>query len=361
MAIYKRGGERSVYWYEFVWNGQRIQRSTRTSNKKAAINIEAAERLRLAKGAAGIETPKQVPTLAQFAPRFKDHIKLRSSEKRETVRFYYSKLDRLLEYPPLAAARLDKITDELIERYITHRVEKKLAPASINRELATLRRLLYLAKRWNIIATVPKIDMLDGERSRTFVLSRDMEPHYLEFAPEHLRDAALLILDTGLRIGELCALLWSDVHLEPVGSARLGYLQVRSGKSKNAKRTISLTDRVSAMLGSRLRTGPRVFEISESTLQHHHQDLRDKLGLDPEFVLHSLRHTMLTRLGEQGTDAFTIKRIAGHSSITVSERYVHPSGEAMERAFERLQNGVPTILPTVEKVQSVELPVNAVQ
>ncbi len=123
-------------------------------------------------------------------------------------------------------------------------------------------------------------------------------------------------------------------------SARLGYLQVRSGKSKNAKRTMSLTDRVSAMLGARLSVGERVFEISESTLQHQHQDLRDKLGLDPEFVLHSLRHTMLTRLGEQGTDAFTIKRIADHSSITVSERYVHPSGEAMGRAFERLQNGV---------------------
>jgi len=78
-------------------------------------------------------------------------------------------------------------------------------------------------------------------------------------------------------------------------------------------------------------------------------------------VLHSLRHTVLTRLGEQGTDAFTIKRIADHSSITVSERYVHPSGEAMERAFERLQNGVPTILPTVAKAEAAQVAVRAVQ
>ena len=46
---------------------------------------------------------------------------------------------------------------------------------------------------------------------------------------------------------------------------------------------------------------------------------------------------MLTRLGEAGVDAFTIMRIAGHSSITVSQRYVHPSPEALERAFERLE------------------------
>jgi integrase len=56
-----------------------------------------------------------------------------------------------------------------------------------------------------------------------------------------------------------------------------------------------------------------------------------------DFVLHPLRHTMLTRLGESGVDAFTIMRIAGHSNITVSQRYIHPTPEAVERAFERLQ------------------------
>ena len=45
---------------------------------------------------------------------------------------------------------------------------------------------------------------------------------------------------------------------------------------------------------------------------------------------------MLTRLGEAGADAFTIMRIAGHSSVTTSQRYVHPIPEGLERAFERL-------------------------
>ena len=46
---------------------------------------------------------------------------------------------------------------------------------------------------------------------------------------------------------------------------------------------------------------------------------------------------MLTRLGEAGADAFTIMRIAGHSSVSVSQRYVHPTPEGLERAFERLE------------------------
>jgi hypothetical protein len=43
----------------------------------------------------------------------------------------------------------------------------------------------------------------------------------------------------------------------------------------------------------------------------------------------------LTRFGEAGADAFTIKKVAGHSSVTISERYIYPTPEGQERAFER--------------------------
>ena len=56
-----------------------------------------------------------------------------------------------------------------------------------------------------------------------------------------------------------------------------------------------------------------------------------------DFLLHSLRHTMFTRLGESGVDAFTIMRSAAHSSIMVRQRYIHPTPEAVERALEWLQ------------------------
>src|SRR5262249_17498970 len=79
--------------------------------------------------------------------------------------------------------------------------------------------------------------------------------------------------------------------------------------------------------------------ILGTSLDHQHEEVRDdRLKWSKEFVVHSLRHTMLTRLGEAGADVFTIMRIAGHSSVTVSQRYVHPTPESMERAFERLEN-----------------------
>ena len=223
-----------------------------------------------------------------------------------------------------------------------------VAPASVNRELATLRRLLRLAQEWRVIDRVPRIHLLPGERTREFILSHQQEQPYLEATPQPLRDVALLILDTGLRPGEALALEWRDVHLEPVNGARFGYLHVRgqeagAGKSKNAIRNLSLPPRVRAMLEARPTTTAWVFPSRTgkpyvvTSLDHLHVGVRAVLRLPKDFVIHSLRHTFGTRMGEAGADAFDIKRLMGHSSVTVSQRYVHPTPESLERAFERLE------------------------
>jgi integrase len=51
------------------------------------------------------------------------------------------------------------------------------------------------------------------------------------------------------------------------------------------------------------------------------------------FQPYILRHTALTQLANSGCDVFTLARIAGHSSITITQRYVHPQADAIERAF----------------------------
>jgi hypothetical protein len=53
-------------------------------------------------------------------------------------------------------------------------------------------------------------------------------------------------------------------------------------------------------------------------------------------VLHSVRHTFLTRLGLAGVDAFTIMRLAGHGSVAMSQRYVHPTPASLETAIAKL-------------------------
>jgi len=349
MAIFKRGG---VYYYEFVFSGRRYCKSTKVKNQRDAADIERAFRTSLAKGEVGIVERKKMPTFKEFSETFMDAIRVRSADKPATVGFYADRTTRLLKYRPLADARLDSIDEALIERYVTAR-RAVVQPASCNRELATLRRALRLAEDWKLIVRAPRVRLLKGERQRTFVLSHEEEAKYLAACPPLLRDAASVMLDTGLRIGELLNLSWKDIRFEPTGAAKFGSVRVTAGKSQNALRTLSLTARASAVLFARRKASksPYVFPgkspdvpILVTSLNHLHSRVRESIvngkkhhAFPAEFVLHGLRHTFLTRLGEAGTDAFTIMRLAGHSSVTVSQRYVHPTLDSCETAFERLE------------------------
>jgi integrase len=344
MAIYRRG---DTYWYEFVFNSE----SAQTGNKEVARQIEAAHRVRLARGEAGIVERPRAPTFRAFAPRFTEAIQTLCANKPGTIKFYNAKLGALLKYDPIASAPLDGIDEAVKQAFKQHRrrqpsrKKKPLSIASVNRELATLRRLLRLAQEWKVIDRVPRIRLLSGEEGREFVLSYAQEKLYLAAAPPLLHDMGVAMLDTGLRAGEAISLEWPEVHLTPAPGASLGYLKVRARHSKNSKpRNIPLTERALAVLKSR---GPAkagyVFHrddgqpIYQTWLNQQHSDLRTLPKMPADFVPHSFRHTYGTRLGESGADAFTIMRLMGHSSITVSQKYVHPSPETTELAVERLE------------------------
>jgi integrase len=247
MSIFKRG---NVYWFHFWQEGRHFQESTKQGNPRVARQMEAAYRTRLAKEGVGIQEHKRAPLFSEFSKRFLEHVEVRHNNKPQTVDFYAAKLSRLLEFPALISSRLDQVDESLIEKYVIAR-RATVSPATVNRELATLRRLLRIAHEWKEIDRVPKIRLLTGERSREFVLSRQVEVLYLAVCPQPLHDLALLILETGLRIGEALSLDWADVRLKPLAGARFGYLRVREGKSKNARRNIPLTDRAAAVLRSR--------------------------------------------------------------------------------------------------------------
>ena len=72
----------------------------------------------------------------------------------------------------------------------------------------------------------------------------------------------------------------------------------------------------------------------DSCFVTRHADVVE-VGVKP-FQPYSLRHSALTRRAEAGCDAFTLARIAEHSSITITQRYCHPQADAIERAFSKL-------------------------
>src|SRR5262249_21740940 len=157
-----------------------------------------------------------------------------------------SKLARILKSAELADCDLDQIDEAKIEAYKRARTaqasrrKKPVSPASVNRELATLRRLMRMARQWKRITSVPEIKLLRGEKAREFVLSPEDEQRYFDALPAVMRPLCPFLVDTGLRVGEAIALEWPQVNLRE----QPGYITIRAGTAKNSKkRTVDLTPR----------------------------------------------------------------------------------------------------------------------
>jgi integrase len=329
-----------------MWQGRSVRESTKQGNDKVARQMEAAHRTSLAKGEVGIREKKRVPTLVDFADKqFLPWAESAFSAKRKTWLYYRNGVRRLKSYAPLASVSMDDPKlGEKTSGYVATRQAKGLQVASINRELQVLRRLLHLAVEWGFVEQVPKIRMLSGERHREFVLSPDEESKYLAVAREPLAFVATVLADTGMRPEECYRLRWEYVTWV---NGRYGTLLVTHGKTAAARRLLPMTPRVRKLLEGRWEATGKPIEgwvwpaptksghVEPCSLKKQHAKAL-KLSKVRAYVLYSLRHTFLTRLGASGCDVWTLARIAGHSSVAISARYVHPSEDSVLLALENL-------------------------
>jgi integrase len=156
-----------------------------------------------------------------------------------------------------------------------------------------------------------------------------------------------------MRRGECYVLRWEHALLNGHG----GLIQVARGKSKAARRVLPMVPEVYRALKARhdaqgcptegwvLPTDSASGQMEESSAKQWHAKAlasiekarKDNPSL-PEikpFEPYCLRHTLGTRMAPK-CDVFTLARIMGHSSITITQRYCHPQADAIERAFGRM-------------------------
>jgi integrase len=371
--IYKRGcnkkgpnrtcsncGERAVcgvYWYKFIWQGKLVRESTKQGNDKVARQMEAAHRTSLAKGEVGIRDKKPVPTVAEFIEKRFEPWARGTFEKSspKTWRDYYKVgIKAIQNYKPLAEAKLSETTSETALGFAAHRQAQGLQVTTVNSSLQIVRRMLRLAAEWGVIGSAPLIRLLPGGRHREHVVSFEEEARYLAAAPDLLAQVSTILVDTGLRPEECFRLQWEAITWS---NGRYGTFLVTHGKTAAARRVLPMTPRVRSILETRWEIAGRPMEgwiwpaqtrsghLESSSLKKQHARTFKTLSAESKkstakpvrpFVLYSLRHTFLTRLGESGCDVWTLARIAGHSSIAMSTRYVHPSEDAVFTAMERL-------------------------
>jgi integrase len=346
VSVYKRG---KFWWYRFVWRRGLIAESTKQSNKTVAQNQERAHRLRLSNNELDIRKKKQAPTLSEYFHRtVLPWAESQFTKKPKSHKWYRDNAKVLLGFEPLASARLDEIGKQLVDDFKAWRQRQNVGVHTVNSSLRVLRAVLHRATLERLRAPLVKgeITILAGAKSRERVVSPAEEKAYLAACTEPLKTIATVLVDTGLRPEECFRLKWEFVTFTKDG----GRIFNEHGKSKAARRSVSMTKRVRGILFQRWSaagepTDGWVFPAQKATVGHvvpntiyqPHLEALKASGVQP-FVLYSLRHSFLTRLGQSGCSLWTLAKIAGHSDLNVSKHYVHATDEEGADAIKNLES-----------------------
>ncbi len=292
------------------------------------------------------DEPQEVPTLARFIPRYlEEHCRanrLRPAtiEQRQTI--YRTHL-----IPAFGRKPLDQITAQDIQRFKADRAH--LAPTTLNLMLTLLRCIFNVAVHWGVINTPPvRITKLrEGPRPLKFYDFEELDRLVLAAErsdnPNH-RLTVLLGGEAGLRSGEMRALRWSDVDLKrgTLTVSRSLWRNEEGPPKGGSARTIKLAPRLlQALVEQRPRRGPNVLWTRYGTVpgrsrpRHWLTKVQHAAGFSP-CGPHILRHTFCSHLAMLGVPPRVIQALAGHQSITTTERYMHLAPHAMDDAVDRL-------------------------
>lgn len=302
MGLYRRG---KVWWMSFVYRGRQIRKSTETTDKRIAEKIYHKVVTEVVEGKWFERLPGEEKTFREMMEKYlEEHVpKLRSQK---SFKGYAEKLISILGDYPLA-----EITPRVINEYKQKRRRDGLKPASINRELATMKKAFNLAiKEWEWVKENPvsKVSMEEENNQRDCWLTIEEEEKLLNACPEWLRELVIFALNTGMRLGEIISLEWKGVDLFRKT------ITVFNSKNKEP-RTIPINETVFEMLKNKakvrsIKTDLVFYSNNHSMLlktsiDHALKKALKKAGIEG-FRFHDLRHTFATRLVQSGVDLYKV-------------------------------------------------------
>lgn len=334
MSVTKRGN--SNYWYiQFQMNGQTYIRSSRTTNKKAAEQMEVELKAKL--------------HAQQFLGQ-KDRITLRAAiedfceSKKGTPNYVTLMANARNAFRLLPVSKyLDELTAHDLERYKRSRLNEGVSPQTIKHGFILIRSAWKYARKLGfqvVDVEFPEIKLpksslryLSDEEERRFLMQLDPRRECTGLCPYDERsdemrrnmqdcyDLVILLLDTGARYSEIANIEWTRIHLDD-RSIHLWRPKVQN------EGILFMTDRVYEVLSRRAkqRGGAYVFmNRTGGPRGYVGQSIRKalkKAGLR-DCRIHTLRHTHASRLIQNGMSVYEVREVLGHTDIKTTMRYAH--------------------------------------
>ncbi len=266
--------------------------------------------------------------------------------------------------------------DKIAVRSFAYRELESKSPKTVKDTLIVLKMLMKFAAdeleqaipsvEWRI--TWPSANLEDHKLERYSPKQMKKILDYLMENPGNAALGVLIALTTGVRIGELCALRFSDVdfdkgviHITKTVEriARLTGMESDSKmttaviestpKTKNSLRDVPIPSKLKKMLKAFAAISKPEYYINSGSVRcceprifrNHAASLIEAAGVTPVLKFHALRHTFATTLIENNIDAKTVSSILGHSDVSVTlNLYVHPSDEAKASAVSKGLRGL---------------------
>lgn len=253
----------------------------------------------------------------------------------------------------------NSLPEQSVQAFVLHKIESGLSTKSVKDILIVLKMVMKFGvkKEW---MTYYEWDIKyppSSENKVLDVLSVTNHRKILNHIQSHFTFMGLGIyisLSTGLRIGEICALKWSDINvtdgiltvnrtIERIyiieGEKKHTELVINTPKTKNSCREIPMNKELLGMLKPLKKVVNDDYYILTNderpteprTYRNYYKRLMEKLDI-PKLKYHGLRHSFATRCIEVGCDYKTVSVLLGHSNIsTTLNLYVHPNMEQKKK------------------------------
>jgi integrase len=343
-TVYKRG---KTYWIKYYQNGKPYYESAK-SDKYADASRLLAERMGdVAKGKpAGLRFDKVM--LSELIQDLKDFYKHKERKTRPRIK-------RIKEF--FGNYRVVDVTSSAVTQFINSRKEQGAANGTINRDLAALRKMLNLGAK----ASPPKVDRVlliedlpEAEPKDNFFEDEDFYA-LLENLPEHIRSIAGFAYWTGWRLGQIRKLEWSMVNLKEREINAPGKITKNKEPHKiymaEPLYDIIMDQHNKRNLGCRYvfhREGKQVKDIRFSwnvacrdaglgygyKLNKKYAETWERRNLQVGPTVHDFRRTAVRNLIRAGVPQSIAKKITGHKTDAVFERYNITDRKDLQRAAE---------------------------
>ena len=335
-AVRKKAGR----WYmRYCWDGKRYEEGTNAQSKSEANTILREKLKNLEKGQTTVAANK-----------------IRLSDLYEILKKNYRINKRHLEdlpkrwnhlQPAFGQDFIKTITSQRMQTYIENRLNQHAAPATVQREIACLRRMFRLGFEMGLVPFLPHFPSITVDNVREGFFEWKEFVRIRAELPDYLKPLATLAYWGGFRAGELKKLQWCHVDLNS-GAVKLPAWMTKT----KFPRTVFLPDEALSTLRDWHQKTIDFMKKTHRTIQYvFHREgnpIKDFRGAwktackragYPNRLFHDFRRTSIRNNVRLGIDPKVCMAISGHRTRAVFDRYNIVSEEVLQNAAKRLSKG----------------------